>query len=40
MIIFAVTSAHRDGVVSTVGVMVWYRYSVVTPSTPSTNTTT
>src|SRR6266487_6600709 len=38
VIIFAVTSAQRDGVARTVGVMVWWRNSVVTPSTPRTNT--
>src|SRR5579859_295150 len=37
VIALALTIAHRDGVASTVGVIVWYRYSVVTASTPRTN---
>src|SRR6266536_955135 len=38
VIIFAMTRAQRAGVARTAGVMVWWRYSVVTPSTPRTNT--
>src|ERR1700753_818776 len=37
---FAVISVHRDGGASTVGVIVWYRNSVVTDKTPRTKAAT